>query len=121
MKKQLLVVLLILVTLTSIFANGNKEATNAVVEAKSEELIGNLCSTTPKQFTMFLTFNNMPFNKDWPVWKKAAEMTNVSFVGTIPQSNSNEEEAFNLMLSSGNLADVIGYKEIGRASCRERV
>ena len=112
MKKQLLVVLLILVTLTSIFANGNKEATNAVVEAKSEELIGNLCSTTPKQFTMFLTFNNMPFNKDWPVWKKAAEMTNVSFVGTIPQSNSNEEEAFNLMLSSGNLADVIGYKDM---------
>lgn len=108
MKKQILVVFLILLSLTSVFANGGKEAT--VAPSATKELTGTLCSTEPKEFTMFLTFNNMPFNKDWPVWQKAAEMTNVSFVGTIPQSNSNEEEAFNLMLSSGKLADVIGYK-----------
>lgn len=112
MKKLFLSVILILVTVSLLFAAGGKEAGGKVVESKTEELSGTLCSPVPKEFSIFLSFNNMPFNKDWPVWKKAAELTNVSFVGTIPQSNSNEEEAFNLMLSSGNLADVIGYKDM---------
>lgn len=44
-------------------------------------------------------------------WKEAARRTNVSLKGTISLSNSNEEEAFNLMLGSGQLADIIGYKD----------
>lgn len=110
MKKTLFVMLMVLLLSLSVFAQGNKE-TGTSTAAAAEELTGTLCSATPKEFTIFLNFNNMPFNKDWPVWKKAAEMTNVSFVGTIPQSNSNEEEAYSLMLASGKLADVIGYKD----------
>jgi ABC-type sugar transport system, periplasmic component len=111
--KKLISLLLIILTACSLFAAGGKEATAATASTSDNvELTGTLCSATPKEFTLFLNFNNMPFNKDWPVWQKAAEMTNVSFVGTIPQSNSNEEEAYNLMLSSGKLADVIGYKDM---------
>ena len=63
----------------------------------------------PTTFSIFLNFNNMPFDSSWPVWQELAKRTNISFQSVISQSNSNEDEAYNLMLSSGNLADVIGY------------
>jgi putative aldouronate transport system substrate-binding protein len=66
-------------------------------------------SPKPVEFTIFLNFNNMPFNPEWPVWQEMAKRTNVRLKSVISQSNSNEKEAFNLMLSSGKLADVIGY------------
>ena len=77
--------------------------------AAEEKLEGSLVSAEPKEFTVFLNFNNMPFDSNWQAWQEAAKRTNVSLKGTISLSNSNEEEAFNLMLSSGNLADIIGY------------
>lgn len=60
-------------------------------------------------FSIFLNFNNMPFDNNWAVWKELEERTNIRFESVISQTNSNETEAYNLMLSSGNLADVIGY------------
>ncbi|MFR2855099.1 extracellular solute-binding protein [Hungatella sp.] len=78
-------------------------------QAQTEETLeGSLVSKEPKEFTVFLNFN-MPFDSNWQVWQEAAKRTNVSLKGTISLSNSNEEEAFNLMMSSGNLADIIGY------------
>ncbi len=74
-----------------------------------DELEGSLISAEPKEFDIFLNFNNMPFNPEWRVWQEIAKRTNVSLNGVISQSNSNEQEAFNLMLSSGKLADIIGY------------
>ena len=79
-------------------------------QAQTEETLeGSLVSKEPKEFTVFLNFNNMPFDSNWQVWQEAAKRTNVSLKGTISLSNSNEEGAFNLMMSSGNLADIIGY------------
>ena len=77
--------------------------------APAETLAGSLISAEPKEFTVFLNFNNMPFDSEWAVWKEIAGRTNISLKGVISLSNSNEEEAFNLMLSSGQLADIIGY------------
>ncbi|MEG2020898.1 MAG: extracellular solute-binding protein [Oscillospiraceae bacterium] len=88
------------------------EAPTSSTSAPEQKLEGSLISKDPKTFTIFLTFNNMPFNKEWAVWKEAAKRTNISLEGVIPQSNSNEEEAFNLMLSSGELADIIGYTSV---------
>lgn len=87
-------------------AKGEAGASQAQTE---ETLEGSLVSKEPKEFTVFLNFNNMPFDSNWQVWQEAAKRTNVSLKGTISLSNSNEEEAFNLMMSSGNLADIIGY------------
>lgn len=113
MKRKLTAMMIALIILSSLYATGTSESTKPVrADAPAQELTGTLIAAEPKTFTIFLTFNNMPFNKDWPVWKKAAEMTNIHLEGTIPQSNSNEEEAFNIMLSSGNLADIIGYKDV---------
>ena len=87
-------------------AQGEAGASQAQTE---ETLEGSLVSKEPKEFTVFLNFNNMPFDSNWQVWQEAAKRTNISLKGTISLSNSNEEEAFNLMMSSGNLADIIGY------------
>ena len=87
-------------------AKGEAGASQAQTE---ETLEGSLVSKEPKEFTVFLNFNNMPFDSNWQVWQEAAKRTNVSLKGTISLSNSNEEEAFNLMMRSGNLADIIGY------------
>ena len=66
-------------------------------------------TSKPTEFTIFLNFNNMPFDSSWPVWQEMARRTGISLKSVISKSNSNEKEAFNLMLSSGKLADVIGY------------
>ncbi len=79
----------------------------------SDELEGSLISEDPKTFTIFGNFNNMPFDSDWEVWQVMAEKTNIHFDGVISISNASEEEAYNLMLSSGELADVITYKSVG--------
>ena len=103
-------------TLAGCSAKSEKSGTEAAKgeagasQAQTEETLeGSLVSKEPKEFTVFLNFNNMPFDSNWQVWQEAAKRTNVSLKGTISLSNSNEEEAFNLMMSSGNLADIIGY------------
>ena len=103
-------------TLAGCSAKSGSDGTEAAKEesgtgqaAAEETLEGSLVSKEPKEFTVFLNFNNMPFDSSWQVWQEAAKRTNVSLKGTISLSNSNEEEAFNLMMSSGNLADIIGY------------
>lgn len=49
------------------------------------------------------------FSDDWPVFKKAAELTNVSLTGTASKTMTNSAEAFNLMLASGDIPDIIHY------------
>ncbi len=68
-----------------------------------------LASETPVTFKIFASLNNMAFDSTWPVFQKAAEATNVSLEGVIPQTNSDVTAAFNLMVSSGDLADIISY------------
>ena len=66
----------------------------------------------PTTFSIFSTLNNMPFNSEWPVWKEIEAKTGIRLESIISQSNSNETEAFNLMISSNNLADIICYSKV---------
>ncbi|WP_220446539.1 extracellular solute-binding protein [Paenibacillus piri] len=58
------------------------------------------------------------FKDDFPLFKKAQEMTNVKLHGTAPPSATNSREVFNLMMASGNLPDIIsGLKlELNKAA-----
>ncbi|NMA83419.1 MAG: extracellular solute-binding protein [Epulopiscium sp.] len=90
--------------------NGKGNVTDQTPDKnEGKELEGSLITEKPTKFTIFLNFNNMPFNPEWRVWQEIAKRTNISLEGVISQSNSNEQEAFNLMVSSGKLADIIGY------------
>ena len=106
MKKIGLIVCL-LFAVFSAFAMGSSDKTGS-------DMLGTAgtVSAKPVEFTVFLNFNNMVFNPEWKVWQEIAKRTNVSLKSVISQANSNEKEAFNLMLSSGKLADVIGYVSI---------
>ncbi|MDF2923654.1 MAG: hypothetical protein K0R57_2568 [Paenibacillaceae bacterium] len=73
-----------------------------------------LASEKPLSLKIHLHYGNggggdKVFNDTWPVFKKAAELTNVSLTGTASKTLSNSAEAFNLMLASGDLADIIHY------------
>ena len=68
-----------------------------------------LCSEEPITFTFFDIFDNITFDPSWAVFQEAAKLTNVSLESSVSQSSSDETTAFNLMLSSGNLADIISY------------
>lgn len=63
----------------------------------------------PTTFTIFSNFDNIVFDPEWAVFKQAGDKTNVYLKSIISQTNSNEQESFNLMVASGNLADVICY------------
>lgn len=43
----------------------------------------------------------------WGVFKEAFKMTNINVVPTISKSNSSFGEAFNLMIASGNIPDIV--------------
>lgn len=48
-----------------------------------------------------------PFKDDYPIFKEAAKLTNVTLKGTVPQSNTEHEQSFNIMIASGELADIV--------------
>lgn len=65
-------------------------------------------SEEPLEMTIF-QFNNQPFDDNYPVFQKAAEMTNVTLKGYLAKSISEVDQAFNLMMSSGEIADIVCY------------
>jgi putative aldouronate transport system substrate-binding protein len=116
----LMIVVMTMLLMAGCGSNDEEEATTGATtetgtdtesgaENSEQTLEGNLVSAEAKTFSIFLNFNNMPFDSEWAVWQEIAKRTNVSLEGVISKTNANEEEAFNLMLSSGDLADVIGY------------
>ena len=45
------------------------------------------------------------------MWKKAAEMTNVSLKTVSSKNVSDKQQAFNTMLASGNIPDIVVYDD----------
>ncbi len=86
----------------------SKETTS---DAANEEVSGKV-SDEPVTFTFFNVFAGMPFDSEWEVWKEIEKETNVKLEGLVSLSTTEEETAYNMMLSSGDLADIISYKDI---------
>ena len=67
-----------------------------------------LVSKTPVNLTIHMHYyNSNAFDEQRPVFKKAAELTNVHLKGTVPATATNSNEMFNLMLASNSLSDII--------------
>lgn len=82
-------------------SNGNVNTSGDAKYAASDEPI------TAKMF--LITGNTGAFNpEEWKIFQKAAELTNVSFEGVTSTSNTDAASAYNLMMASGDLADIIG-------------
>jgi putative aldouronate transport system substrate-binding protein len=57
------------------------------------------------ELTIFY-MENQAFNDNYPVFKKAAEMTGVSLRGIVPKSASDWKQTFGVMMASGERADI---------------
>ena len=105
--KKLMYFLLVLSFTISAFAAGQKEepepvkATGAPVETEY------LVSEKPVTFTVHYHSWEKAFNTDWIVFQRAAELTNVSLEGTIPKTATDPKQEFNIMMASGELADIV--------------
>lgn len=64
-------------------------------------------SDTPVTLSVHMISQNLPFDDTWAVFTEAAKKTNVSLEGTIPKTVTDRTEAFNLMMASGNIADIV--------------
>lgn len=75
-----------------------------------KKLEGSVISEEPKEFTIFAIHLGKAFDGELPVYKKAYEMTNIKLKGSASKNQSDEVQAFNFMLSSGNLPDIVAYE-----------
>jgi putative aldouronate transport system substrate-binding protein len=113
MKKKVLSLLLSAVLATGILT-GCKSNTPAptVTEPKTNEASsskgGVLISDKPVELTIFYAVgaNGAP-NPDMPIWKKAAELTNVKIKNIANPSITDDVQSFQTMLASGNLPDIV--------------
>jgi len=63
-----------------------------------------------KPLTLDIHFHTKKYvyNNDWPVEKEAARLTNVTLNNVASMATTKSEEAFNLLIASGNLPDIVG-------------
>lgn len=64
----------------------------------------------PLELSIHLHFNRATsYDENWPVEQAAREMTNIHLKNaTVGSNTDNSEEAFNLLLASGNIPDIVG-------------
>ncbi|RKF17885.1 extracellular solute-binding protein [Alginatibacterium sediminis] len=68
----------------------------------------NLVSNKPLELDIHFHQKKFVYNNDWLVEKEAAKLTNLSLNNVASMATTNSEEAFNLMIASGNLPDIVG-------------
>lgn len=79
------------------------EKTDAKPEPAAESLVA---SQEPIELSIFY-FLHSPFKDEYPVNQEAAKLTNVTLKGYVSQSSANNKEAFTLMVSTQELADIV--------------
>ena len=65
-----------------------------------------VASEKPITLSIF-QYNAKPFDNEYAIFKKAAELTNVSLEGYLAKSVTDVNQAFNLMMASGEIADIV--------------
>lgn len=69
-------------------------------------------SDKPLELDIHLHTKKYVYNNDWPVEKEAARLTNVSLNNVASMATTKSEEAFNLLIASGDLPDIVGGSAI---------
>ncbi len=64
-----------------------------------------------RELSIHMVFNGMVFDSNWDIYRLAASRTGISLKGTASKNNTDSKQAFNLMLASGNLPDIISYTQ----------
>ncbi|MDF2651193.1 MAG: hypothetical protein K0Q73_6998, partial [Paenibacillus sp.] len=85
----------------------SKEEANSQVSTSPSTATAGKASNKPLTLSVHLLSQSLPFDDTWAVFTKAAELTNVTLKGTIPKTVTDRNEAFNLMMASGNISDIV--------------
>ena len=67
----------------------------------------------PAAISIFMIFNKRAFEDDWGVFIKAGQVTDTSIKSYTSRNETDEVQAYNLMLSTGELADIVCYTVVG--------
>jgi len=88
---------------------GSKDETVSSNNPVNESYREHFVTEKPEEISIFAIHNGVAFDNKWPVFEKAAEMTNITMRGVASKNQTDEGQAYNLLLASGNLPDVISY------------
>lgn len=81
----------------------------------SGELTGSLITEDPLELSIFLHYGNrFVFDDNWDIFQGAAELTNISLRGIASANTTNSSEAANLMMATGELADIMHFFHAAR-------
>lgn len=103
MKKSLVVIALA----SLLLACGAKDGGNA---KSSQKLEGYLASEKPIELSIFSMQNSMVLDPNWDIFKEAAKDTNISLKNVVSKNMTDQVQAFNLMVASGDLPDIISLQ-----------
>lgn len=90
-------------------AEGEKDTTSAVEDTSKESSNDGIQKISDKmiEVSIFASAGTEPYNDDYAIFKEVAEKTNISLKGVIPKTTTDFEQAFSLMIASGEIADIV--------------
>jgi putative aldouronate transport system substrate-binding protein len=67
----------------------------------------------PLELTIHMHFRDKyTWKEDWPVAREVARLTGIKLKGVASKATANSREAFNLMIASGGLADIVAGNDL---------
>ncbi|WMJ85842.1 extracellular solute-binding protein [Anaerocolumna sp. MB42-C2] len=81
----------------------------AVSSASTADLEDGKISKDPLKLKIFMHQMNNAYDANWPIWKKAAEITNISLEGTVAKTATDPAQEFNLMIAKKDIPDIVVY------------
>ena len=67
----------------------------------------------PLELTIHMHFRDKYiWKEDWPVAQEVARLTGIKLKGVASKATTNSREAFNLMIASGGLADIVAGNDL---------
>ena len=78
---------------------------------ENKNLKGYLITEKETELSIFAMDSGKALNTEWPIFKKATEMTNIRLKNVASQNQTNQTEAYNLLVSSGQLPDIVSYMD----------
>ena len=116
-RNKVLALMVLSCIIVSMFAGCSKKETVKTDVSKTTEtpssstetgLTGSLASKDPIELSIHMHYwDSIVYNDEWPVFQKAAELTNVALKGVASATATDSVSVFNLMMSSGDLPDLV--------------
>ena len=107
MKKHTIILTAALLAAASLLSScGKQESAGNTIKGSEADLAFKV-SDKKLDLTFFYCSNGFVYNDKMPVFTEAERLTNIHLKGSVPDTTTDYNHAFNTMMASGNLDDVI--------------